>query len=59
MFPVGAFTKTEVKDIARQHSLDIILQKEESSNLCTMSSQHYNSLISRVSTLDIIFSDHT
>ena len=52
MFPVGVLTKTEVKNIARQHSLDRILQKEESSELCFMNSRHYESVISQVSIYD-------
>lgn len=51
MFPLGELTKTEVKNIARQHSLDRILKKEESTGICFISSQHFKSFVSRVSLL--------
>lgn len=40
LFPIGNYTKTEIKEIAKSYSLDVIAYKSESYNVCFIPGNH-------------------
>lgn len=48
MFPLGDYTKTEVKQIARENELDFVAKKKESMGICFIGSRNFPKFISEV-----------
>lgn len=47
MFPVGEFTKSEVKEIAHEEQLHRVLEKKESMGLCFIGKRNFQSFMSQ------------
>jgi tRNA-uridine 2-sulfurtransferase len=47
-FPLGAFTKSEVRDLARSFGLEVA-EKPDSQDICFVPSGHYTDLVARLS----------